>query len=74
MTHSEALFDAVVDGQNRKEFVRTNIKNFGTMEVFEEAGRKVILLKTLEGGHTMIGTLGGVQDVIRTSFDFTITS
>lgn len=47
------------------------IRHFGTIDEFTKEGQgRVVLLKTIEGGHNMIGSLEGVQEVIRHSFNF----
>lgn len=48
----------------------TEIPHFGTLDQFrdEEKGRRVVLLKTLVGGHD-VGQVEGVQDVIGKMFD-----
>lgn len=45
-----------------------NIQHFGTMDEFVAGGRKVVLLKTLAGGHDYLGVQEGVQDVIGKTF------
>lgn len=43
------------------------------MESFErgvEGGGKVVLLKTIEGGHNKVGAHEGVHEVIRSTFGF----
>ncbi|KAF8073643.1 Alpha/Beta hydrolase protein [Lyophyllum atratum] len=53
----------------RSEFVTTKeLPNFGTVEEFEQEGRKVVFVKTLEGGHDYLGVQEGVGDFIRTVF------
>jgi len=48
-----------------------DIRHFGTIDEFTKEGEgKVVLLKTNEGGHNKIGTLEGVQEVIRHTFNF----
>jgi len=51
----------------------TTIPNFGTLEEFQRSSvdaTKVMLLKTLRGGHNVVGMLEGVQDIIRRAFHF----
>ena len=60
---SEARSDRRSDIVQRKE-----LRNFGTVEEFEAEGKKVVLVKTLAGGHDYLGVQEGVQDMIRTSF------
>ncbi|KAG0704795.1 Alpha/Beta hydrolase protein [Suillus ampliporus] len=47
---------------------RTVIPNFGLMDQFEDFGERIVLLKTFTGSHNEIGSLEGVQDVIRATF------
>ncbi|KAH7925895.1 alpha/beta-hydrolase [Leucogyrophana mollusca] len=47
---------------------RTVIPRFGTLDEFNTAGERLVLLKTLEGSHNYVGSLEGVQDVIRNVF------
>ncbi|KAJ7695720.1 Alpha/Beta hydrolase protein [Mycena rosella] len=42
--------------------------NFGTVHELTEAGRKVIFVQTLVGGHDYLGVQEGVQDVIGRTF------
>lgn len=51
------------------------IRNFGSLESFERGveeggGGKVVLLKTIEGGHNKVGAHEGVHEVIRSTFGF----
>lgn len=101
-THSEALFNTVLDPllppiatpplaasswpkeqwdafysaqsarvKVRAELVRhTEIRNFGTVDAFKQGERKIMLLKTIEGGHNKIGSLEGIHEVIRSTFGF----
>ncbi|KAG2144191.1 Alpha/Beta hydrolase protein [Suillus bovinus] len=47
---------------------RTVIPNFGIMDQFDGFGERITLLKTSTGSHNMVGTLEGVQEVIRNTF------
>lgn len=47
---------------------RTVIPNFGSMDQFDGFGERITLLKTSTGSHNEVGTLEGVQDVIRVTF------
>jgi abhydrolase domain-containing protein 12 len=53
----------------RKEVVtRIDMRNFGTVDEFEQEHRKIILVKAQAGNHDYIGVQEGVQDIIRKSF------
>jgi abhydrolase domain-containing protein 12 len=65
MTHSDTLFDAL---RREETSMETRISGFGRMYETKRDDMRVVLVKTAEGGHNMIGTLEGVQDVIRTVF------
>jgi len=55
----------------RKEIVtRTDMGNFGTVDRFEQEGRKIILVKTQAGNHDYLGVQEGLQDIIGKSFGF----
>ncbi|KAJ7043834.1 Alpha/Beta hydrolase protein [Mycena alexandri] len=55
----------------REEIVTTvELHNFGTVQECMESGRRVVLLKTLAGGHDYLGVQEGVQDVIGRTFGF----
>lgn len=47
---------------------RTVIPNFGSMDQFDGFGERITLLKTSTGSHNEVGTLEGVQEVIRVTF------
>lgn len=47
---------------------RTVIPNFGLMDEFNPLGERIILLKTFTGSHNEVGSLEGVQEVIRVIF------
>ncbi|KAG1751018.1 Alpha/Beta hydrolase protein [Suillus lakei] len=47
---------------------RTVIPNFGVMDQFDSFGERITLLKTSAGSHNEVGTLEGVQEVIRVTF------
>lgn len=47
---------------------RTVIPNFGLMDQFDGFGERITLLKTSTGSHNEVGTLEGVQEVIRVTF------
>ncbi|KAG2060682.1 alpha/beta-hydrolase [Suillus hirtellus] len=47
---------------------RTVIPNFGLMDQFDGFGERITLLKTSTGSHNEVGTLEGVQEVIRATF------
>jgi abhydrolase domain-containing protein 12 len=50
---------------------QTKINNFGTLEEFQRPdASKVIILKTLRGGHNKVGMEEGVQSIIRRVFQF----
>lgn len=74
---SQAEWDTFYMGQMartkaRKSLVKhVELRHFGTIDEFTKEGEgKVVLLKTIEGGHNKIGTLEGVQEVIRHTFNF----
>ncbi|KAJ7126429.1 hypothetical protein C8R43DRAFT_897852, partial [Mycena crocata] len=47
------------------------MRHFGTVHEFtEEAGRKVVFVQTLAGGHDYLGVQEGVQDVMGRMFGF----
>lgn len=53
----------------RDELVTTTvIANFGRVDAFEADGRKLVLVKTLSGGHDYLGVQEGIQDVIGRTF------
>ncbi|KAJ6557219.1 Alpha/Beta hydrolase protein [Mycena vulgaris] len=55
----------------RDELVTSvELHNFGTVHEFTEAGRKVVFVQTLAGGHDYLGVQEGVQDVIGRTFGF----
>jgi len=65
----------IVEGQlkarqnKRNEVLKsTTLANFGRMDEFSEDGRKVVLVKTLEGGHNYLGVQEGLQDIIGRTF------
>ena len=65
----------IVEGQQkarrnkRNEFLKsTTLANFGRIDEFSEDGRKVVLVKTLAGGHNYIGVQEGLQDIIGRTF------
>jgi abhydrolase domain-containing protein 12 len=73
---SQEDWDTFSSVQSERTRVRTNIvthteiRHFGTMDEFTRKDEgKVVLLKTVDGGHNRIGTFEGVQDVIRATFD-----
>ncbi|KAG5648398.1 hypothetical protein DXG03_004972 [Asterophora parasitica] len=49
---------------------RREIPHFGSVEKIERDGKKVVFVKTLAGGHDYLGLQEGVQDFMRTLFDF----
>jgi abhydrolase domain-containing protein 12 len=64
-THRQAHF------AKRKEIVtHIDMGNFGTVDEFEQEGRKIILVKTEAGKHDFIGVQEGLQDIIGMSFGF----
>lgn len=53
----------------RNEILKsTTLANFGKMDEFFEDGRKIVLVKTLAGGHNHLGIQEGLQDIIRRTF------
>ncbi|KAJ6511983.1 Alpha/Beta hydrolase protein [Mycena vitilis] len=57
--------------EKREEIVTSvELRNFGTVHEFTEAGRKVVFLQTLAGGHDYLGVQEGVHDVIGRTFGF----
>jgi abhydrolase domain-containing protein 12 len=65
----------VVEGQQkarqnkRNEILKsTTLANFGRVDEFSEEGRKVVLVKTLAGGHKYLGAQEGLQDIIGRTF------
>ncbi|KAG2340153.1 alpha/beta-hydrolase [Suillus weaverae] len=55
--------------ETRKSLLtRTVIPNFGFMDQFDGSGERITLLKTSTGSHNEVGTLEGVQEVIRVTF------
>ncbi|TFK70394.1 alpha/beta-hydrolase [Pluteus cervinus] len=50
--------------ERNKLIKRTELQNFGTLQEFTDEGRKVVFVKSFEGGHNRPGTQEGVQDVI----------
>ena len=55
--------------QKRDEILKsTMLVNFGRVDEFSENGRKVVLVKTLEGGHDYLGVQEGLQDIIGRTF------
>ena len=46
----------------------TTLVNFGRVDQFSDNGRKVVLVKTLSGGHDYLGVQEGLQDIIRRTF------
>lgn len=53
----------------RNELVNTTVMaNFGRVDAFEADGRKLVLVKTLFGGHDYLGVQEGIQDVIGRTF------
>jgi len=58
----------------RNELVtHSEIRHFGTLDEFtrsKDGEGKVIYLKTNDGGHNRMGTFEGVQEVIRSTFNF----
>jgi abhydrolase domain-containing protein 12 len=65
----------IVEGQQkarqdkRNELLKsTTLVNFGRMDEFFEEGRKIVLVKTLAGGHKDLGAQEGLQDIIGHTF------
>ena len=65
----------LVEGQQRarqnkrNEILKsTTLANFGRIDEFSEDGRKVVLVKTLAGGHDYLGVQEGLQDIIGRTF------
>ena len=49
----------------RNEILKSKtLANFGRIDEFSEDGRKVVLVKTLAGGHDYLGIQEGLQDII----------
>jgi len=48
----------------------TTIPKFGRVEEFDDGKRKVVLVKTLAGGHDNIGAQEGLVDIIGKTFRF----
>lgn len=46
----------------------TAIANFGRMDQFLDGSRKVVLVKTLVGGHDYLGVQEGLVDIIGKNF------
>jgi len=46
----------------------TTLTNFGRIDEFSENGRKVVLVKTLAGGHDYLAVQEGLQDIIGRTF------
>jgi len=47
----------------------TKIDNFGQIDEFLENGRKIVLVKTLAGGHDYLGVQEGLVDIIGKTFE-----
>jgi abhydrolase domain-containing protein 12 len=65
----------IVEGQQkarqekRNELLKsTTLLNFGRIDEFSEEGRKIVLVKTLAGGHNYLGAQEGLQDIIGRTF------
>ncbi|KAJ7134335.1 Alpha/Beta hydrolase protein [Mycena epipterygia] len=57
--------------ESREEIVTSvELHNFGTVQEFTEAERKVVFVQTLAGGHDYLGVQEGMQDVIGRTFGF----
>ena len=53
----------------RNEILKsTTLLNFGRIDEFSEDRRKVVLVKTLAGGHDYLGVQEGLQDIIGRTF------
>ena len=48
----------------------TTIPKFGRVEEFDDGNRKVVLVKTLAGGHDYLGAQEGLVDIIGKTFGF----
>lgn len=48
----------------------TTIPKFGRLEEFIDKKRKIVLVKTIAGGHDYLGIQEGLVDIIRKTFGF----
>jgi abhydrolase domain-containing protein 12 len=73
-TTTQEEWDVVVKQQTLRNSKRgeilksTPLQNFGRIDEFTQDGRKVILVKTLAGGHDYLGIQEGLVDIIGKSF------
>ena len=65
----------IVEGQQnarqkkRNEILKsTTLANFGRVDEFSDNGHKIVLVKTLAGGHDYLGVQEGLQDIIGRTF------
>jgi abhydrolase domain-containing protein 12 len=72
---TQAEWDVVVKQQTlrnakRGEILKSaHLQNFGRIDEFTQVGRKVVLVKTLAGGHDYLGVQEGLLDIIGKNFD-----
>ena len=73
-TTTREEWDVVIKQQSlrnarRGEILKsTPLQNFGRIDEFTRDGRKVVLVKTLAGGHDYLGVQEGLVDVIGKNF------
>ena len=65
----------IVEGQQKARQQKRNkilksrtLANFGRVDEFSEDGHKIVLVKTLAGGHDYLGIQEGLQDIIGRTF------
>lgn len=72
---TQAEWDVVVKQQTlritkRGEILKSvHLRNFGRVDEFTQVGRKVVLVKTLAGGHDYLGVQEGLLDIMGKNFD-----
>jgi len=72
---TQTEWDVVVKQQTLRNAKRGEIlksvylQNFGRVDEFTQVGRKVVLVKTLAGGHDYLGVQEGLLDIIGKNFD-----
>ncbi|KIM43230.1 hypothetical protein M413DRAFT_444038 [Hebeloma cylindrosporum] len=75
LTTTQEEWDVVVKQQALRNAKRGEIlkslylQNFGRIDEFTQLGRKVVLVKTLAGGHDYLGVQEGLLDIIGKNFD-----
>ena len=72
---AESLGKLVEQHRARREVLEkkvrtTHIPKFGRIEEFADEKRKVVLVKTLFGGHDYLGIQEGLVDIIGKTFGF----